>query len=99
MKELYLTVTDMTFLLDGEVLGSGRTIAAAPGPETPGELSRGLEEGAVRMGTFFPAGTQILRGRWEARLEVMEGFALTFRDDRFLLSGTGRQQKTAAAAR
>ena len=36
MKELYLTVTKMTFLLEGEVLGHGHTVSAAAGPEEAG---------------------------------------------------------------
>ena len=91
MKELYLTVTEMTFLLDGEVLGIGQTIAAAPGPERPGDLSSVLSGGTVRMGDFFPAGKTIPRGRWDARLEGEEGFALPFQGDRFLLSGSARE--------
>jgi len=55
MKELYLTITDMTFLAEGRVLGHGRTVAAAAGPEQPGDLSRALTGGTARMGTFYPA--------------------------------------------
>lgn len=85
MKEMYLTVTDMTFLMDGEVLGHGLTIAAAAGPERPGELPEVLEAGAVRMGTFTPAGDRTPRGRWKARLEGEDGYTLTFQGGQFLL--------------
>lgn len=91
MKELYLTVTEMTFLLDGEVLGFGQTVATAPGPETPGELPLALTGGTARIGSFLPAGEEVPRGRWEARVEGLPGYALTFRGDRFLLFG--RAQK------
>ena len=94
MKELYLTVTEMTFLVEGTVLGHGRTVAAAPGPEQPGEFSAALAEGAVRMGTFRPAQGQAPGGCWQARLEGEEGYSLTFRGDRFLLG----QRRPAAAA-
>lgn len=96
MKEMYLTVTDMTILLEGEVLGYGRTIAAAPGPEQPGEFTRDVREGAVRMGTFLPAGEKVPRGRWNATLEGEEGYTLTFAGERFLLSGSGEARKGQA---
>lgn len=102
MKELFLTVTEMTFLLDGEVLGFGQTVATAPGPEKPGDLPRTLAGGIARMGTFLPAGNTVPRGRWEARLEGQEGYALTFRGERFLLSGGARevrQERPAQPAR
>lgn len=99
MKELYLTVTEMTFLLDGEVLGFGRTVATAPGPETPGELPLALAGGTARMGTFLPAGEDVPRGRWDARVEGLEGYALAFRGDRFLLSGRAREKATPVRER
>lgn len=95
MKELYLTVTDMTFLLEGEVLGQGRSIAAAAGPERPGQLPAVLEAGTLRMGTFTPAGDRAPRGRWNARLEGEEGYTLSFRGGRFLL---GRRAESCPGA-
>ena len=85
MKELYLTITDMTFLGEGRVLGHGRTVAAAAGPEQPGDLSLALAGGAARMGTFYPAEGETPRGRWQAVLEGQEGYAITFQGERFLL--------------
>lgn len=99
MKEKYLTITEMTFLLEGEVLGYGQIIAAAPGPERPGEFPRGLTQGSVRMGTFLPAGEDVPAGRWEARLEGEEGYALTFRGEKFLLSAGRRPAARPAALR
>lgn len=99
MKELYLTVTSMTFLLEGEVLGHGQTVAAAAGPERPGQLPAVLEAGALRMGTFTPAGDRVPRGRWSALLEGEAGYTLSFRDGRFLLgraAGKVRDGKRAA---
>lgn len=98
MKELYLTVTEMTFLLEGEVLGYGRTVAAAAGPERPGELAARLGEGAVRMGTFLPAGENVPAGSWEATLEGDRGYALTFRGERFLL-GRSKNSREVPQAR
>ena len=71
MKEQYLTITEMTFLLEGDVLGYGQIIASAPGPERPGELSQSLVQGAIRMGTFLPAGEDVPAGRWEASLPCL----------------------------
>ena len=85
MKELYLTITDMTFLAEGRVLGHGRTVAAAAGPEQPGDLSLALAGGTARMGTFYPAEGETPRGRWQAVLEGQEGYAVTFQGERFLL--------------
>ncbi len=85
MKELYLTITDMTFLAEGRVLGHGRTVAAAAGPEQPGDLSRALTGGTARMGTFYPAEGETPRGHWQAVLEGQEGYAVTFQGERFLL--------------
>jgi len=85
MKELYLTVTDMTFVTEGKVLGHGRTVAAAPGPEQAGDYPAALAEGALRMGTFRPAEGESLLGRWNACLEGQEGYTLTFQGERFLL--------------
>lgn len=85
MKELYLTVTDMTFLTQGKVLGRGRTVTAAPGPERPGDVPAALASGALRMGVFWPVEGQAPAGRWAALLEGEEGYSLTFRGDRFLL--------------
>lgn len=85
MKELYLTVTDMTFLAEGRVLGHGRTVTAAPGPERPGDIPAAFAGGALRMGVFRPVQGQALAGRWSAQLEGQEGYSLTFRGDRFLL--------------
>lgn len=85
MKELYLTVTDMTFLAGGKVLGHGRTVTAAPGPERPGDIPAALSGGALRMGVFRPVPGEFVSGRWKARLENQEGYFLTFRGDRFLL--------------
>jgi len=85
MTELYLTVTDMTFMTEGRVLGRGRTVTAAPGPEHPGEYPAALAGGALRMGTFRPAEGEALLGRWNARLEGQEGYTLAFQGDRFLL--------------
>ena len=72
MKELYLTITDMTFLAEGRVLGRGRTVAAAAGPEQPGDLSLALAGGTARMGTFYPAEGETPRGHWQAVLEGQE---------------------------
>lgn len=85
MKEIYLTVTDMTFLAEGKVLGRGRTVTAAPGPERPGDIPAALTAGTLRMGTFRPAPGEVLSGRWRARMEDREGYFLDFRGDRFLL--------------
>ena len=85
MKELYLTITDMTFLAEGRVLGHGRTVAAAAGPEQPGDLSLALAGGTARMGTFYPAEGETPRGHWQAVLEGQEGYAVTFQGERFLL--------------
>lgn len=85
MKELYLTVTDMTFLTGGRVLGRGRTVTAAPGPERPGDIPAALASGALRMGVFWPTRDEAPAGRWTALLEGEEGYSLTFRGDRFLL--------------
>ena len=85
MKELYLTITDMTFLAEGRVLGHGRTVAAAAGPEQPGDLSLALAGGTARMGTFYPAEGETPQGRWQAVLEGQEGYAVTFQGERFLL--------------
>ena len=85
MKELYLTITDMTFLAEGRVLGHGRTVAAAAGPEQPGDLSRALTGGTARMGTFYPAEGETPRRHWQAVLEGQEGYAVTFQGERFLL--------------
>lgn len=93
MKEMFLTVTDMTFLLDGEVLGYGRTVVTAAGPEKPEDYSRGLLDGEIRMGTFLPAGEDVPRGRWDALLEGEEGFAVTFQGDHFLLAPARRRQR------
>ena len=89
MKELYLTVTKMTFLLEGEVLGHGHTVSAAAGPERPGQLPAVLREGALRMGTFSPAGSRVPQGRGSARLAGEGGYALAFREGRFLLGKAG----------
>lgn len=85
MKELYLTVTDMTFLAEGRVLGRGRAVTSAPGPERPGDIPAALSGGALRMGVFHPAPGETLSGRWKARMEDQEGYFLDFRGDRFLL--------------
>ncbi len=85
MKELYLTITDMTFLAEGRVLGHGRTVAAAAGPEQPGDLSLALAGGTARMGTFYPAEGETPRGHWQAVLEGQEGYAVTFQGERLLL--------------
>lgn len=96
MKELYLTVTDMTFLAGGKVLGHGRAVTAAPGPEDPGETLAALRDGALRMGVFRPAPGESPAGRWTARVEGQEGYALAFRGDRFLL---GHCPEAAGAVR
>ena len=85
MKELYLTVTDMTFLTQGKVLGRGRTVTAAPGPERPGDIPAALASGTLRMGVFWPVEGEKPSGRWTALLEDQEGYFLDFRGDRFLL--------------
>ena len=85
MKEMFLTITDMTFVLEGEVVGYGRTVVTAAGPEKPEEFPQGLMDGEARIGTFLPAGEDVPRGSWEALLEGEEGFAITFQGDRFLL--------------
>ena len=91
MKEIYLTVTDLTFVLEGEILGRGRIIAASPGPERSGEPGEAFRDGTLRMGSFCPEKDRARpRGRWEASLEGAAGYALTFRDGRFLLSGGRR---------
>ena len=99
MKEQYLTITEMTFLLEGDVLGYGQIIASAPGPEQPGELSQSLVQGAIRMGTFLPAGEDVPAGRWEASLEGEKGYALVFRGEKFLLSATRQPAVPAKALR
>ena len=99
MKEQYLTITEMTFLLEGDVLGYGQIIASAPGPERPGELSQSLVQGAIRMGTFLPAGEDVPAGRWEASLEGEKGYALAFRGEKFLLSATRQPAVPAQALR
>lgn len=99
MKELYLTVTDMTFLSEGKVLGHGRTVTAVPGPEQPGEFPAALAAGALRMGTFRPAQGETPRGSWKAQLEGQEGYTLTFRGDRFLLGYRPVREEKRRAAR
>lgn len=101
MKELYLTVTDMTFMTEGKVLGHGRTVTAAPGPEQPGEYPAALAGGAMRMGTFRPTDPEEAPlGRWNARLEGQEGYTLTFQGERFLLGcRTARQTMPNATRR
>lgn len=85
MKEVYLTVTDMTFLAEGRVLGHGRAVTAAPGPERPGDVPAALAAGTLRMGVFQPVPGEFLSGRWRARMENQEGYFLDFRGGRFLL--------------
>lgn len=99
MKELYLTVTDMTFLSEGRVLGLGRTVTAAPGPERPGDLSGLLTGGVLRMGVFRPVQDKVPTGRWNALFEGQEGYSLTFRGDRFLLGHLPVRARAAKAGR
>ena len=99
MKELYLTVTDMTFLAEGKVLGHGRTVTAAPGPERPGDIPSLLAGGALRMGVFRPAEDNAPEGRWNALLEGQKGYSLTFRGDRFLLGYRPTETQAAKVGR
>lgn len=99
MKELYLTVTDMTFLTEGRVLGHGRAVTAAPGPERPGDIPNLLDFGALRMGVFRPAEGQAPAGRWTALLEGREGYSLAFRGDRFLLGAVPMKLRSPQAAK
>lgn len=99
MKELYLTVTDMTFLAEGKVLGHGRTVTAAPGPERPGDIPNLLAGGTLRMGVFRPVEGEAPSGRWKARLEGQEGYSLTFRGDRFLLGYCPTEVRAAKVGR
>lgn len=98
MKEVYLTVTSMTFLAGDKVLGHGLTVSAAPGPENPAQYPDALAAGALRMGTFRPAAGQPPPGRHPARLEGEDGYLLTFRGNRFLL-GRDVPQSLPRAAR
>lgn len=99
MKELYLTVTDMTFLSEGRVLGHGRTVTAAPGPERPGDIPNLLAGGALRMGVFRSVEGNVPTGRWNAQLDGQEGYSLTFRGNQFLLGYSQTKVQAAKVGR
>ncbi len=87
MKEVYLTVTHLSFILEGRVLGRGQVITSSSAPLPPGALWEEQEDQPPRMGTLFSrrdgeAGSS----RWEASLEGEPGYILTVAAGRFALA-------------
>lgn len=98
MKEIYLTVTEMTFHREGRVIGHGRTISAATGPERPSEQCQRYTEGILKLGVFRAEEKEALIGRWSANFEGEGGYSLTFRGDRFVLGYFPRRERQMKAS-
>ena len=85
MKELYLTVTQLSFVLEGRVLARGRIITSSRQPLAPGAIGEAGEE-APRLGMALPVpGEEIPAGRWSASLEGEPGYSLTLAAGRFAI--------------
>jgi hypothetical protein len=87
MKEVYLTVTRLSFVLEGRVLGRGQVITSSSAPLPPGALWEESETQPPRMGTLLSHGDGTgTASRWEASLEGEPGYLLTVAAGRFALA-------------